>query len=708
MDTAADQCTCGGGAWIILEETGEEVMCSGYIREEGESSGQMLKIVSAATCVTPANGEPFILIVHQACYHDDPDQNESLCLPYQAEQHGVKFDLTPKHRLNANGDNGKQLIIIEDKEIDLEFDGRKMFIKIRLPTGNELTSMPSYELTSPSVFIPDCGEENEDLRTHRRKHSKRCPERLPGGIPLLEWRKRLAYAPEDVVMKTFSSTTQLAMNVEAENRMSGRRHYKPRFAFLREHRLNDVFHSDTFFPTVRSNTGDTCSQIFLGKNTDYMKVYPLRKESNSFQALQDFTRGVGIPMGIKTDNATTEVGAKWTAHCRENRIDTKFTEPYSPWQNYSEHGIYVLGRMVSRCMREFNAPLSRHQWCQKWCCDVKNHLASRKLNWRTPEEKLTGNTPDISVFRFHFWQRVEYYDPTVKQPNDGWVAARFLGIAWDSGDIMTYYVEPENQTGKPSVLVRSTVRARDPVQTPDIQPSGESITDEETEQELYHRSNDRRDKSTVEETNDDANGEDNMPGDSTLDSTVDQDDIDQTWSNEIDEQDDACVSQQIQDELIDDVEDFEFHHIRSHKWEDGILVFDVELCSGKNYDVPFNLIKKDRPIETAKYIRNNVVENKRGGIYEQWAKKIIKNSVRTIRRLHRCYNTDKYMRARKNVDLAIRNRRVSKNSRDQGIKNREKFGIRIPNSVKEALLLDRMNKKKFVGRGNGQRNVGFE
>lgn len=96
-------------------------------------------------------------------------------------------------------------------------------------------------------------------------------------------------------------------------------------------------------------------------------------------------------------------------------------------------------------MAKFNTPLSRHHWCQPWCCDVRNHLASRKLNWRTPQEK---------VFSFHFWQEVEFYDSTLKQPNNGCISARFLGITWDSGDHMTYYVEPQlNKKGRRKVLV---------------------------------------------------------------------------------------------------------------------------------------------------------------------------------------------------------------------------------------------------------------
>ena len=114
-------------------------------------------------------------------------------------------------------------------------------------------------------------------------------------------------------------------------------------------------------------------------------------------------------------------------------------------------------------MRMFDVPLSRHTWCQKWCADVRNILASRKLNWRTPTEILTGNTPDISVFRFYFWEHVEYFDPSMKQPHDGWLPGRFLGISWDSGDSMTFYIEPIRPgPGRRQVITQSTVRSLAP------------------------------------------------------------------------------------------------------------------------------------------------------------------------------------------------------------------------------------------------------
>ena len=79
------------------------------------------------------------------------------------------------------------------------------------------------------------------------------------------------------------------------------------------------------------------------------------------------------------------------------------------------------------------------------------------------------------------------------------------------------------------------------------------------------------------------------------------------------------------------------------------MVFNVVLGSGKDFDTPFSLIKKDKPIETAKFIRNSIVESERGGKYETWAKKILVRSQRNIRRLRRYHNIDGIMRQRKSA-----------------------------------------------------------
>jgi hypothetical protein len=714
VDSAADQCTCGGPAWVVIETTGEEVQCNGYLKGKEGFTGPTLPIVNAVTCVQIKGEEPFLLIMNQACYYDEEEQDESLCLPFQAMQHGVTFDLTPKNRRSTNGEVGTQRMIVGGRQVPLEYDGRKMYLNIRRPTEDELNDLETYEITSPLPFIPDS---EENYITWRRKNAKKDYKKYPGGITMDEWRKRLALAPEDVIRKTFEATTQLAMSVEAENRDIPRRHYKSRFPFLREKRVNDIFHSDTFFPSVHTNNGETCSQLFLGRNTDYMYVQPMKKESHSFIALQDFGRKVGLPKGIKTDNAQTEVGEKWTGWCRQHCVDTKFTEPHSPWQNIAEQGIGDLSRMVCRCMREFKAPLSRHAWCQKWCCDVRNHLASRKLGWRTATEKLTGDTPDISVFRFHFWEPIEYYEPCTKQPGDGWLKGRFLGIAWDSGDSLTYYIETEKPKGKGRnvILIRSTVRSRQFPSSNSLQivPSGENEFNESmdeanvinTIQSEVTINNEHED---VDMNTDNAegiefkskDGNENMihnNQDKEMDSydlEEAKDDALEDWNEiGIEADDQALVNEELMDIANGNEEDYEFDSITGHKWENGILVLEILLSSGKKYKAPFSLIKKDRPIELAKYIRKEVIETKRGGWYESWAKGVLKQAGRTIRRMHRYYNTGRIERLR--ISNEIKVRRLSRNKRLQNKKNRVKFGIKVPNNVREAIIFDKENKNNL-------------
>ena len=55
--------------------------------------------------------------------------------------------------------------------------------------------------------------------------------------------------------------------------------------------------------------------------------------------------------------------------------------------------------MVKNVMRQFKAPLSKHDWAQKWCVDVHNVTANRNNNWETPMAISTSETPDISKFR---------------------------------------------------------------------------------------------------------------------------------------------------------------------------------------------------------------------------------------------------------------------------------------------------------------------
>jgi hypothetical protein len=56
--------------------------------------------------------------------------------------------------------------------------------------------------------------------------------------------------------------------------------------------------------------------------------------------------------------------------------------------------------------------------------------------------------------------------------------------------------------------------------------------------------------------------------------------------------------------------------------------------------VPFPILKRDVPLELARFIGDKVVEDRRGGHYNLWAKSTLKAHARGVRRLYHSYNVD--------------------------------------------------------------------
>ena len=132
---------------------------------------------------------------------------------------------------------------------------------MRKPAEEELKSLPEMEIIAPTPYQPS---KSAYPQPNRKKMTK-----LSLTVPLEEWKKRLALAPDNIIKETLENTTQLAIKVDTGNRSAPRRHYKARFSFFKFLRLRDEFHADTFFPDASSAQNHTCVQIFAGKETGY-------------------------------------------------------------------------------------------------------------------------------------------------------------------------------------------------------------------------------------------------------------------------------------------------------------------------------------------------------------------------------------------------------------------------------------------------------
>ena len=90
--------------------------------------------------------------------------------------------------------------------------------------------------------------------------------------------------------------------------------------------------------------------------------------------------------------------------------------------------------MVRQCIKAYNAPVGLYDWRVKWVKDIHNVSASHKLKWKTPDEYYNGNTPDISRYRFHFYEPIWYYNLNAPKFKNKLEKGRWLGFVPTSGD----------------------------------------------------------------------------------------------------------------------------------------------------------------------------------------------------------------------------------------------------------------------------------
>ncbi len=269
-----------------------------------------------------------------------------------------------------------------------------------------------------------------------------------------------------IVSKTLLATTQLCTEaVEMENRESPRQHRKQRLLPLHPRRLEGQTDSDTFFASIKSIRNFACVQLFFHLTSQFLFVRCMRREAHSHGAYQDFVREVGAPNVLLTDNAQTQVGAKWTKTSRENITRQIATAPYNQNQNQAERKIKDVKNRVLLVLRHSKAPAVFWCYCLRWVVDCMNHSAVTSLDWRTPIEVLDGHKPDISVFRFAFFQPVWYYEPAARYPDPNFCPGRFVGIAWDHGDAFTYRIwtcPPGKPLTEGTELIRNIVKPQQP------------------------------------------------------------------------------------------------------------------------------------------------------------------------------------------------------------------------------------------------------
>ena len=451
IDTGADTCVLGP-AFRIISSTDRTVDMVGA---QADMIRENLVIGSGVTLATLENGENVILRFNESLINDKI--GKSILGVNQVRHH--------QHEVNETAEyfGGQQNIVtLEEKTIPLKFQDSMTWLKISYPSDEDLTSLPIIEMTSDVPWDPSL--------TGQRPIAPMTKKKPPD---YEQYRKCLGWKPEQVIKKTIEGTTQYASSTM---RIPMRQRFKARNRSLFVRRLRETVATDTFFSSEIGINGEQCAQLYVGKTSKLTDVFGMTTKSQMPETLQDFIRKWGAPDALLSDNAMEQSSRTVKRILREYGTMAMYTEPHHPNQNPAERRIQDVKKMSNIMMDRTNTPADLWYLSVEYSAYLLNHLANETLDWRTPIEVATGETPDISnLLQFHWYQKVYYYDPKSSYPKPKEKLGYFVGIAENVGDTLTYKILTDDTR---EVIFRSVVRA---AETKDSNLRAENVEEEEYE-----------------------------------------------------------------------------------------------------------------------------------------------------------------------------------------------------------------------------------
>ena len=496
LDSHADTCVAGANT-IPLWFTDETVSVAPFIGEY--SPLKDVPIASVATAWdSPEDGRTLLLIINEALYFGDR-MNHTLLCPNQLRYNGIQVHDTPK----AFDPKSPHAIIIPGQaHLPLHLHGVISFLETRKATEEEVLNCDRVELTSPAPWNPfsELLQQREEL-AHQRNACAATqfePLELVGDALLPRLVSAIHISPPkldslnvigkdlsqgrscrteavgqtsrkstitkeelarrwhiglETAARTLLATTQLGMRY-----VDGplERRLKTNQAHLRFPTLNMRMYTDTLVAKCRSTRGYLYSQVFTNGH-GFSRCYLMEKKGDAHQTLYRFIREHGIPRDLTSDRAPEELHGEWGRVIKQYHITQSTTEPASPWQNRAEGEIGELKKLIRRALRHSGAPLDFWCYAAEWAAQVRSVTAHSLpiLKTRTPEEIVKGHTPDISELAHFAWFEWVWYRDEASFPEGNVRLGRWIGVATEVGQAMTYWL----LTAKGTVIARSSVIA---------------------------------------------------------------------------------------------------------------------------------------------------------------------------------------------------------------------------------------------------------
>ena len=248
-------------------------------------------------------------------------------------------------------------------------------------------------------------------------------------------RAKLGWPSVDIMNKTLDCTTQFGVN---KPRDPTRRFLKKAAGFT-NNRANIIVATDTIFITqlLEDQLGSKSTetklpplyyQLFveLGPTTSaqgsgYLAGFKMKHKSDFKEALLDYIRNHNIPIRLFTDGAKEEDSEAIRQVLRMFMMkDTLKSEPLAQYQNPGEgQGVKVFKSiwktisLNSKLEYDFDLPLSKWDYQADYVLLLHNYRATSRgsgiTKWLTPIERSGRPTPDLSMFRFGWGEKVVYF-----------------------------------------------------------------------------------------------------------------------------------------------------------------------------------------------------------------------------------------------------------------------------------------------------------
>ena len=490
IDQGSDLAFAGQGCQVVAEHN------DSIFDANDEKERKLVDVVM--TLINPFDKKRILRIrLNRAAWR--PESNETLVPPSQIRWAGF----TCEEKALSHG--GKQHIMVEGTEIPLLFNGEQtffLFAKTKKTDGHlpkcAITSTVPYKAwamalkrnstvsnessnsivstrrtptnvddTVMAVNMSDNSKEPNALFSvvnRRRQRLWDASDHKWHPDQLTEWKKRLCLANDLQVKKTFLATTQLVPSVAYENETFPKQQHTARFPFLATRRLKEIVYCDPV--CLNKHDGNKSKQwgmLFYSEKSKLKAFYKLSEQGDAgrnLETMYEFILDYGLPTAFKSDWASTIANSKEVKKfVKIHNCDVLASEGHlhnSPvekaWQDLQRRG--------ESYKRAWSVPADRYHHMYQHLADCHNHTALASLKWRTPIEEADGDTPDISVFRFHFWECVWYLHKTSLMKDRTWMRGRFIGIAWTTGDSLCYKIQCDETGEQRSVVHRSLVLPR--------------------------------------------------------------------------------------------------------------------------------------------------------------------------------------------------------------------------------------------------------